>query len=109
MSSMKKLRRLLCCLLALSAPNWIALSVQRVLAQTGAGRLTIQLTNVIDEPIVDYDKVVVPVAPAEGGAFAVPAICYSGPAVLSRVEDCGTNSLRIESSTDLVNWAAFPA
>jgi len=105
----KKLRRLLCCVLALSAPVCVALSVQNVLAQTGAGRLSIQLTNVIDEAVLDYDKVVVPVAPAEGGSFTVPVICYSGPAVLLRVEDCGTNSLRIESSRDLVNWAAFPA
>jgi len=109
MNSMKKLRRLLCCMLAITAPVFIALSVQRVLASIGAGRLTIQLTNVIDEAIVDYDNVVVPVAPAEGGSFTVPVICYSGPAVILRVEDCGTNSLRIESSRDLVNWAAFPA
>ena len=106
---MKKLRRLFCCVLATGAPVCVALSMQNVLAQTGAGRLTIQLTNVIDEAVLDYDKVVVPVAPAEGGVFSVPVICYSGPAVLLRVEDCGANSLRIESSRDLVNWAAFPA
>ena len=82
---------------------------QTVLGQTGAGRLTIRLTNVIDEALVDYDNVAVPVAPAEGGAFTVPVICYSGPAVLLGVEDCGTNSLRIESSGDLVSWAAFPS
>src|SRR4051794_31243137 len=70
---------------------------QTVMAQTGAGRLTIQLTNVIDEAIVDYDNVAVPVAPAEGGEFMVPVICYSGPAVLLGLEDCGTNPLRIES------------
>src|SRR5207249_492385 len=29
---------------------------QTVFAQTGAGRFTIQLTNVTDEPIVDYDR-----------------------------------------------------
>src|SRR5881394_2071768 len=105
---MKKLRRVLCCMLAVAAPIFIALSVQEVLAQTGAGRLTIQLTNVIDEPIVDYDKVIVPVAPAEGGSFTVPIICYCGPAIVLGVEDCGTNSLQVESSTDLTNWAPFP-
>jgi len=95
-------------MLALTAPILIGLKTGTLLAQSGAGRLSIQLTNVINEAMVDYDKVVVPVAPAEGGAFAVPVICYSGPAVVLRVEDCGSNSLRIESSRDLVNWAPFP-
>jgi len=99
-----------CSVLALSAALLVGLrQAQTVFAQTGVGRLTIQLTNVVDEPIVDYDRVVVPVAPAEGGAFTVPVICYSGPAVVLRVEEWGTNSLRIESSGDLVNWAPFPA
>jgi len=105
----KKLRGFLCCVLAVSATVCVALSLQNVLAQTGAGRLTIRLTNVIDEAVLDYDKVAVPAAPAEGGSFTVPVICYSGPAVILGVEDCGTNWLRIESSRDLVSWAAFPA
>ena len=109
MSSMKKLRRLLCCVLAVSSPVCIALSVQNLLAQTGAGRLTIQLTNVVDEPIVDYDKVSVPVVSAEGGTYSVPVICYSGLAVVLGVEECGTNCLRVESSGDLTNWTPFPA
>jgi hypothetical protein len=81
---------------------------QTVFAQTGVGRLTIQLTNATEEAIVDYERIVAPVVPAEGGAYSVPVICYSGPAVVLGVEDCGTNSLRVESSRDLTNWAAFP-
>ena len=106
---MKKQGSLLSWTLAVSVSMFVGMkNVQRVLAETGSGRLTIQLTNVIDEPIVDYDKVVVPVAPAEGGTFTVPIICYCGPALVLGVEACGTNSLRVESSRDLVNWAPFP-
>ena len=79
------------------------------LGQTASGRLTIVLTNVVEEPIVDYEKVRVPVAPAAGATCTVPVVCYCGPALLLGVEDCGSNFLRIESSTDLVNWAPFPA
>jgi len=105
---MKKLGRYLCWLLAVITTICVGLKAATVLAQTGAGKLTIQLTNVVDEPIVDYDKVIVPVAPAEGGSFTVPIICYCGPAIVLGVEDCGTNSLQVESSTDLTNWAPFP-
>jgi len=105
---MNRLARVLCSILPVVVPIFFGLRALTVLAQTNSGRLTIQLTNVINEPIVDYDKVVVPAAPAEGGAFTVPVICYCGAALVVRVEDCGTNSLRIESSRDLVNWAPFP-
>ena len=98
-----------CWMLAVSLAILIGLKeAQTVFAQTNAGRLTIQLTNVIDEAIVDYDRVLVPVLPAEGGTFVVLIICYSGPAIVLGVEDCGTNSLRIEGSMDLTNWAPFP-
>jgi len=97
------------CFVAVSLEILIGLrQTQTVFGQTGACRLTIQLTNVVDEPIVDYDSVVAPVVRAEGGAYNVPVICYTGPAVVLGVEDCGTNSLRVESSRDLANWAAFP-
>lgn len=105
---MKRLARLLCSILPVIVPIFFGLKAPTVLAQSGVGRITIQLTNVIDEAMVDYDKAVVPVASAEGGAFTVPVICYCGTALVLRVEDCGTNSLRIESSRDLVNWAPFP-
>ncbi len=105
---MKKLLRLVSCALTLSAVILVALKTATVLAQTGAGRLTIQLTNVVDEPIVDYDGVVAPMVPAEGGTFAVPIICYCGVAVVLGIEGCDTNSLRIESSRELTNWFPFP-
>src|SRR5258705_106600 len=106
---MKQLGSLLYWTLAVSVSMFVGMKdVQTVLAETGSGKLTIQLTNVIDEPTVDYDKVVVPVAPAEGGTFTVPIICYCGPAIVLGVEGCGTNSLRVESSRDLVMWAPFP-
>lgn len=109
---MQKLARpfqISCSVFAVSVALFVGLrEAQTVFAQTGAGRLTIQLTNVTDEPIVDYDRVVAPVVPPEGGTYSVPVICYSGPAVVLGVEDCGTNSLRVESSRDLTNWAAFP-
>ena len=106
---MKRMARLLYSMLALSLAIDIGLrSVQAALAQAGAGRLTIQLTNVTDLAMVDYDNVVMPVIPAIGGTCAVPIICYSGPAIVLGVEDCGTNSLRIESSRDLANWGPFP-
>src|SRR5258708_6619347 len=75
------------------------LAAPALLAQENSGKLAIQLTNVINEPIVDYDKAVVPLATAAGGTFTVPVICHCGPAFVLRVEGCGTNSLRIESST----------
>jgi hypothetical protein len=78
------------------------------LGQTGVGRLTIVITNVVEEPIVDYEKVRVPVAPAAGATSTVSVICYCGPALLLSVQDCGTNFVRVESSTDLKNWSAFP-
>jgi hypothetical protein len=106
---MKKLGRGLWFMLAVSAAVFIGLRAAKVLAQTGAGRLTIQLTNVVDEPTVDFDRVVVPIVPTEGGTYTVPVICYCGPALVLGVVDCGTNSLRIESSKDLLNWAPFPS
>ena len=105
---MSRLLRLLWWLLVVSAAILFGLEAVSVLAQTDAGRLTIRLTNVVDEAIVDYDRAVVPVAPAEGGAYNVPIICYCGRAVVLGVEDCGTNSLLVESSTDLTNWTPFP-
>ena len=100
---MKNLASLLCSVLA------VGLSVaQTVVAQTGAGRLTIQLTNVTDLAMVDYGNVVAPVVPATGGTYSVPILCYSGPAIVLGVQDCGTNSLRVESSRDLMSWAPFP-
>ena len=99
--------RFFCLLLALGAVvlvgRWTV-----TLGQTASGRLTIVLTNVVEEPIVDYEKVRVPVAPAAGATCTVPVICYCGPALLLGVEDCGTNFVRIESSTDLKNWSSFP-
>src|SRR5215208_7615102 len=78
------------------------------LGQTGVGRLTIVITNVVEEPLVDYEKVRVPISPAAGATCTVPVICYCGPALLLGVEDCGTNSLRVERSGDLKSWSAFP-
>ena len=110
MRTIAKPLRVSCSVVAVSVAVLIGLrQVQTVFAQTAVGRLTIQLTNVIDEPIVDYDRVIAPVVPAEGGTYSVPVICYTGPAVVLGLEDCGTNSLRVESSRDLLNWAAFPA
>ena len=109
MQGMAKPLRISCSVVAVSLAILVGLrQVQTVFAQTGVGRLTIQLTNVIDEPIVDYDRVIAPVVPPEGGTYSVPVICYSGLAVVLGIEDCGTNSLRVESSGDLTNWAAFP-
>jgi len=109
MQTVAKPFQISCSVLVLSAALLVGLrQAQTVFAQTGVGRLTIQLTNVVDQPMVDYDRIVAPVVPAEGGTYSVPVICYSGPAVVLRVEDCGTNSLRVESSRDLTNWAAFP-
>ena len=104
---MKRLEILSCGMLALGVILLIGLGTA-LLAQTNVGRLTIAVTNVVDVPIVDYDKVHVPVAPAEGGEFAVPVVCYCGPAFVLGVEDCGTNALRIQSSRDFTNWAPFP-
>jgi len=109
MRGMAKPLRNSCSVVAVSVAILIGLrQAQTVFAQTGAGRLTIQLTNVTDEAVVDYDRVVAPVVPAEGGTSSVPVICYSGVAVVLGLEDCGTNSLRVESSRDLTNWVAFP-
>ena len=109
MRGMAKPFQVSCSVVALSLAILIGpRQAQTVFAQTGAGRLTIQLTNVVDEPIVDYDRVVAPIVPAEGGTFSVPIICYTGPAVVLGVLDCDTNSLRVESSIDLANWGAFP-
>jgi hypothetical protein len=38
----------------------------------------------------------------------VHIICYSDPAAVLELEECGTNSLRVESSRDLMSWAPFP-
>ena len=109
MQTVAKPFQISCSVVAVSAALLVGLrQAQTVFAQAGAGRLTIQLTNVIDEPIVDYDRVFASVVPAEGGTYSVSVICYSGPAVVLGVEDCGTNSLRVESSRDLTNWAPFP-
>ena len=99
--------RFLCVLLALGALACLGLGTL-TLGQTGAGRLTIELTNVVEEPIVDYENVRVPIAAAGGATCTVPVICYCGPALLLSVQDCGTSFVRIESSTDLKNWSAFP-
>src|SRR5438552_3364410 len=109
MQAVAKPFQISCSVFAVSVALLVGLrQAQTVFAQTGAGRFTIQLTNVTDEPIVDYDRVVAPVVPAEGGTYSVPVIGYSGPAMVLGLEDCGTNSLRVESSRDLTNWAAFP-
>ena len=105
---MSRLLRLLWWLLAVSVAILFGLRAATVLAQSDGCRLTIRLTNVVDEAIVDYDRVAVPVAPAEGGEYSVPVMCYCGRAIVLGVEDCGTNSLVVESSTDLTNWAPFP-
>jgi hypothetical protein len=93
--------------LGLAILVWMA-SAQTVMAQTNAGRLTIQLTNVVNEAIMDYDNIVAPEVPADGGMIVVPIICYCGPAIVLGVDECGTNCLTIESSRDLVSWASFP-
>ena len=97
-----------------SVAAWLGLAlfvgpgVKTALGQSGVGKLTIRLTNVAEEIVVDFDRPIVPVAPAEGGTYSVPVTCYSGPAVLLGVEGCGTNALRVESSGDLVSWRPFP-
>ena len=104
---MNRATRFLCLLLAFGAALFVGLGTL-TLGQTAAGKLTIQLTNVVEEPIVDYENVRVPIAPAADATSTVPVICYCGPALLLSVQDCGTNFVRIESSTDLKNWSAFP-
>jgi len=106
--AMSRLLKLLWWLLAVSVAILFGLRAATALAQNDGCRLTIRITNAVDEAIMDYDRVAVPEAPAEGGEYSVPVICYCGRAIVLGVEDCGTNSLLVESSMDLTNWAPFP-
>ena len=62
---MSRLLRRLWWLLAVSVAILVGLRAATALAQNEGCRLTIQLTNVTDFAMVDFDKVFVPVAPAE--------------------------------------------
>lgn len=69
--------------------------------------LSIYITNIVDEAVVDYWHVQAPEIAAAGGVGNVPVVCYTGPAYWITVT--AGEAVVMECSDDAAAWRAFPA
>lgn len=96
-------------------PSLIAQSLWKALALfsvtiSAAAWAQLSITPAYVENAVTVDWAAMrgfPVHSSDAGQGTIPVVCYTGKAFW--LSATGTNSFKVEYSTDLLNWAAFPS